>query len=88
MDGYKDDPEDLQRMKEFIDSRIKIVVNNFKPKKEISIEEAAIACTVVVLYFITEVEYIKMADFLQDHYDGMEELFNPYLVSRIERSKW
>lgn len=88
MDGYKDDPEDLQRMKEFIDSRIKIVVNNFKPKKEISMEEAAIACTVVVLYFITEVEYIKMADFLQDHYDGMEELFNPYLVSHIERSKW
>ena len=75
-------------MKEFVDSQIKIVVNNFKPKKELSMEEAAIACTVVVLYFITEVEYIKMADFLKDHYDGADTLFNPYLVNRIERSKF
>ena len=88
MEGYKDDPEELQRMKEFVNGQIKIVVNNFKPKKELSMEEAAIACTVVVLYFITEVEYIKMADFLQDHYDGADALFNPYLVNRIERSKF
>ena len=88
MEGYKDDPEELQRMKEFVDSRIKIVVNNFKPKKELSMEEAAIACTVVVLFFITEVEYVKMMDFLDDHYGGADVLFNPYLVNRIERSKF
>ena len=88
MEGYKDDPEELQRIKEFVDGRIKIVVNNFKPKKELSMEEAAIACTVVVLFFITEVEYVKMMDFLDDHYGGADVLFNPYLVNRIERSKF
>ena len=88
MEGYKDAPEELQRMKEYVDGWVKTVVNNFKPKKELSMEEAAIACTVVVLYFITEVEYIKMADFLDDHYGGAAVLFNPYLVNRIERSKF
>lgn len=88
MEGYKDDPEELQRMKEYVDGWVKTVVNNFKPKKELGMEEAAIACTVVVLYFITEVEYIKMADFLDDHYGSADALFNPYLVNRIERSKF
>ena len=88
MEGYKDDPEELQRMKEYVDGWVKTVVNNFKPKKELGMEEAAIACTVVVLFFITEVEYVKMMDFLDDHYDGADALFNPYLVNRIERSKF
>ena len=88
MEGYKNNPEELQRMKEYVDGWVKTVVNNFKPKKELGMGEAAIACTVVVLYFITEVEYIKMADFLDDHYCGTDALFNPYLVNRIERSKF